>query len=357
MQPLFSICIPTYNRADCIGECLNSVVSQLTEDMEIVILDGASTDATAEVLEPFLKSYPAIRFIRRNRNYGIDADILKVVELAQGEYCWLLSDDDQLEPGAVRRIRSCLEQQAGLGGISVNSQAFDKTMSYQIRTVPAIAHGQINGDHLFTDRNECFSMLGIHFGYLSAQVVHRPLWQQVARASDVAPYLGSCWILVYMIGRMLEANSRWLYIHEPLVRYRSGNDSFAGRMGTLRRQKVTHDAYAKVLHGLFARGSSVSRRVLRILVEDRMPRTLANTKANGASLYLQARLWIMYTERYWRYPAYWWKVVPLFAIPNFVYRGVRSLYMRVNARKRTCSQVAFPSEGSSSAFPPPEDKA
>ena len=335
MQPPLSICIPTYNRASFIGSCLDSVASQLTADIEVVILDGASTDNTAGVVEPFCRRYSTFRYVRRDRNQGIDEDILKVVELASGKYCWLLSDDDQLAGGALKLVLHRLRQHENLAGASLNSAAFDKTMSYPIRTVPAIAHGQLTEDHLFTDRDQCFALLGIHLGYLSGQVVSRALWQEVARASVLSPYLGTCWILVYMIGRILERNPRWLYIHDPCVRYRAGNDSFAERLGTLRRQLVTHDSYARVLNGLFDRGSPVRRRVLQTLVSDRMPRTLANTKANGASLYLQARLLKLYTSLYWRYPTYWWKVLPLFAIPNFLFRSVRSLYLRAKARERS----------------------
>lgn len=334
MEPSFSICIPTYNRADFIGGCLESIASQLIGDMEIVVLDGASQDHTSEVVEACRKRFPAIRYFRRDTNCGVDEDILKVVDLARGDYCWLMSDDDQLEPGAIDYVLSRLGEYPNVAGASVNSAAFDKTMSYRVKTVPAVSRGQISRDHLFTNREECFALLGIHFGYLSAQIIRRDLWQEVAGNSDLRLYKGSCWILVYMIGRMLEQNPNWLYSHRPCVRYRTGNDSFTERLGTLRRQLVTHKSYAKVMHGLFGKESKVCQQVFETLLADRMPRTLANTKANGASLHLQAQLLRLYTSLYWRSWTYWWKVFPIFMLPNFVCRFVLTVYMHAKSRHR-----------------------
>ena len=55
-KPLLSICIATYNRANFIGETLDSIILQLTEDVEVVIVDGASTDNTREVVESYVKN-------------------------------------------------------------------------------------------------------------------------------------------------------------------------------------------------------------------------------------------------------------------------------------------------------------
>ena len=49
-SPLLSICIATHNRADYIGETLDSIIPQLTDEVEIVVVDGASTDATRTVM-------------------------------------------------------------------------------------------------------------------------------------------------------------------------------------------------------------------------------------------------------------------------------------------------------------------
>ena len=86
-----SVCIPTYNFGRFIGETLESIVRQATEEVEIVVLDGGSTDNTTEVVEGFRDAFPRLRYYRQDFKGGIDRDMAKSVELARGEYCWLFS--------------------------------------------------------------------------------------------------------------------------------------------------------------------------------------------------------------------------------------------------------------------------
>ena len=54
-DPRLSICIATYNRASCIGETLRSIIPQITEEVEIVVVDGASTDNTCNVVKSYME--------------------------------------------------------------------------------------------------------------------------------------------------------------------------------------------------------------------------------------------------------------------------------------------------------------
>src|SRR5687767_12995025 len=85
-----SICITTLNRADYIGETLDSILGQLTPDCEVVVLDCASTDGTPEVLSHYTRRFDQLRYFRQEVNNGFDRDCSRAVELSAGEYCWLL---------------------------------------------------------------------------------------------------------------------------------------------------------------------------------------------------------------------------------------------------------------------------
>ena len=105
--PLLSICIATYNRAAYIGVTLDSIISQLTDDVELLVVDGASTDSTEEVLHTYIKKSNRIRYIRLAAKGGVDQDYDKSIEFARGEWCWLFTDDDLLKPGAIAAVKSC----------------------------------------------------------------------------------------------------------------------------------------------------------------------------------------------------------------------------------------------------------
>jgi abequosyltransferase len=328
-----SFCIPTYNRAAFIAKAVESIAGEAkgaSDEIEIVIVDGASTDQTEQVVRELQTSFPNIRYWRRETNAGVDADILKAVELARGEYCWLMSDDDCIEVGGVQHVLDQLKRNAGIAGASVNAVAYDRTMTFRVRTVPAASGGCLTSDVLFNDREKCFAILGIHFGYLSAQVVNRSLWQAVVSEENLGPYHNS-WLLVYIVGSMLMRNPKWLYIHQPSVRYRSGNDSFSARLGMYNRQLITHVAFEKVVSALFGTRSRVYRAVFGTLVSDRMARSLAVMKADGLTIALQLRLFLLYTKRYWYFPRYWLMVVPVFLIPNTVLKIIRFAYFRAKS--------------------------
>ena len=69
-SPLLSICIATYNRADFIGETLDSIIRQLTDEVEIVVVDGASTDATRTEMSAMPPAAPVFATSDSRRREG-----------------------------------------------------------------------------------------------------------------------------------------------------------------------------------------------------------------------------------------------------------------------------------------------
>ena len=58
-----SICIPTLNRGSLIGRTLESIISQATEQIEVLVVDGGSNDQTKEIVNKFREVFPALRYI------------------------------------------------------------------------------------------------------------------------------------------------------------------------------------------------------------------------------------------------------------------------------------------------------
>ena len=99
-RPILSLCIADLQPRAFIGETVQAIVSQLPAvGVELVVVDGASPDNTAEVMARFADRYPAIRYFRET-GIGLDRDFDKAVGYARGDHCWLMSDDDLLVPGA-----------------------------------------------------------------------------------------------------------------------------------------------------------------------------------------------------------------------------------------------------------------
>jgi len=93
---LFSIIIPTYNRAHRIRRAIQSVLDQQYISWELIIIDDASTDNTEDVIQPFL-SDSRIRYIKNESNQERCVSRNTGIQAANGEYiCFLDSDDYHL---------------------------------------------------------------------------------------------------------------------------------------------------------------------------------------------------------------------------------------------------------------------
>ncbi len=107
---LISFCIPTYNRASYLPKSLDAIILQLDEDskknVEILISDNASDDATVEVVQGYIQSRPDlnIRFLKNPSNIGMDGNFINCYKNAIGKYVCLVSDDDFLLPGKVKYL-------------------------------------------------------------------------------------------------------------------------------------------------------------------------------------------------------------------------------------------------------------
>jgi glycosyltransferase involved in cell wall biosynthesis len=99
-MPRFTVGMPTYNRADLLREALESALSQTYRDVEIIVCDDASKDHTAEVVKRYGHR---VRYHRNPTNIGMYPNFAKAIELASGEYCSLLQDDDLIHKDFVRR--------------------------------------------------------------------------------------------------------------------------------------------------------------------------------------------------------------------------------------------------------------
>ena len=113
MNPNVTILIPTYNRAGLLPEALRSVRAQTYENFELIILDDASTDATKEIILPFLKD-PRVRYIAHPCNIGIATNRNHGLSVARGQYVAMLdSDDVWLDTGKLAQQVEYLEKNSG----------------------------------------------------------------------------------------------------------------------------------------------------------------------------------------------------------------------------------------------------
>lgn len=116
-----SICIPTYNRAVHLANCLNSIAlsDSVGIDFEVCVSDNCSSDDTQSVIRAAVGKLP-IRCRRNSENVGIPRNFLSVVNMAQGDFAWLLGDDDLLLPTGLRRLSTLIDRHSDVEFFYVN---------------------------------------------------------------------------------------------------------------------------------------------------------------------------------------------------------------------------------------------
>lgn len=102
MEPLISIIIPTYNRADTIGRTLKSILSQSWKNFEIIIVDDGSTDHTPDVLNTFTDC--RINIVKHPVNKGVTAAKNTGLNNISGEWFTIVDSDDELVPEALEQV-------------------------------------------------------------------------------------------------------------------------------------------------------------------------------------------------------------------------------------------------------------
>ncbi len=110
MNPLVSLLVPTFNRADLLVPCLDSALSQTMADLEVVVVDGASTDGTWDVCLRYAAADARIRVFRDPANTGPVRGWWRCVEEARGTLATFLWSDDMLQPDFLTRTVAVLSQ-------------------------------------------------------------------------------------------------------------------------------------------------------------------------------------------------------------------------------------------------------
>lgn len=104
-----SIVIPIYNVLDYVDDCIDSILSQCTSDIEIIAVNDGSTDGTDIFLNEKYSQIECITIINRN-NGGISAARNSGISIAKGKYITVLDGDDKLKKGSLSKIISCLKK-------------------------------------------------------------------------------------------------------------------------------------------------------------------------------------------------------------------------------------------------------
>ncbi len=103
-MPLISVLIPAFNSETMIRRAIDSALAQTVQDLEVLVIDDASTDQTASVVASYADREIRVRLHRRTINGGPAASRNTGLQLARGEWIALLDADDLMLPDRLERL-------------------------------------------------------------------------------------------------------------------------------------------------------------------------------------------------------------------------------------------------------------
>ncbi|HSX10943.1 MAG TPA: glycosyltransferase family 2 protein [Chlamydiales bacterium] len=330
MNNKLSICVPTYNRAAYLPIALDSILDQISDRVEIAICDNGSIDETPSVIASYVRKYPWIKHYRFEKNVGPDRCFLKSVEIAGGEYCWFLGDDDAIDKGSIHEVLQSLDQNRELSGISINRKIFDATLKNEQKYEP-IYPGLLSSRH-YRDSHQCIKELFTYFGYMSGQIFRRSLWMQAIRQTPNVERYFNAYSILFLVVKSILIDPNWLYLHTAYVQYRSGNDSFEKELGIYKRFLLDAIGYESLARGLFRRWDPLYRQCLDQVCSQHLQARIVYMKRSGVVPFFPMKALAVLLPRYWMLTSFWKKNLPILLIPNFIRPSLRFLYRLVRPR-------------------------
>jgi abequosyltransferase len=355
-----TICIPVYNFGAFLGETLDSILPQLVPGIEVVVVDGASTDDTSQVVARRMPRCPQLRYVLLERRGGIDADIALSVEHAAGEFCWLFSGDDIMRPGALSRVLSWLP--SGHDVLVCRHSNCDKNMR-RLEDHPVLLIDQVtSADFADPEQRHRYLAAGVNtealFSFMSGLIIRRSAWLSVPAPDQ---FMGSCWGHVARLLSIARTRLRVCYVAEIWLDKRGDNDSFLDR-GLVNRLKLAVDGYLGIATCYFGANSWEVAQVRRFLRNELGLRMFIKgqnvTRLNPAQesrVELDRLMFLLYTEEGFRLALarviYRFFPAPLYPLLRAVYvrlkksRMIRSIYRNLPLQLKSIARSVRPNTG------------
>lgn len=293
--------------------------SENVGDIEIVICNNASTDDTDVLCQDYIHQYPTIvRYICHSKNIGFDGNIEALFSHAKGANVWLLSDDDALNVGAIKKLLDIIKKHPTLKVIFSNYDECDALMNLQAKRI----RPEINKD-VFCQTGEAFFTENKFLSNLvSSVIINKAAWL----TTTVAEKYYNGWHFTAKVAAILAVPPADSYvIADKLVKFRMGNAAWCndGKYLFIANMRLLDIIYMMreynypkhfvdgLIHMMFK-----SYRAL-----------LASVIVRSVKIKDRCDIAKILIKNFWRLPSTWFVLLPELCIPTFaaklMYRIVR----------------------------------
>lgn len=331
-----SLCIPTYNRAELLRAMLDRLIIQVEalpdawrEQIEVFVSDNASPDATQEVIADLRERHPRciLRSFRQERNLGPDVNIHTAAKRADGEFVYLLSDDDLLLPGALAKLTSLIDTYPEADAFTLNVRHF-----HHDPNEPGSPSLNFPQDTLLQGKDAMLTGIDSYICFISAFAFRKRLIR-----TDYSDRYGTFFVQGYFYLDLLAAARGLVITAEPYLAQRAGNGiplnwchvyvtSFQGLMRYAKQIGFSRSVTEGILRRYFV--------YVRWFVREH--RLYAGWSRTSVKYSLDRRDALRRIfPVYRRHPLFWLEIVPLLLLPSGLLGLLRRAWLRLRGRPLT----------------------
>lgn len=232
-----SILVPVYNVAEYLDECLESIRAQLAPGIEVIALDDASSDASAEVLERAQPRFgAALRRLSHERNRGVAVTRNDLLQQARGRYVWFVDADDILRPGAVDSLQHIIERESP-DLVMCDFRVHRRPFRLKHRLRGELHRHTFNGPARQLGRDHSALVAGLLVaGQLHSwsKIATRAIWQRVRFPED--RYFED----IAVIPQLVDAVDSYYYVPETWIDYRQRAGSILEDFSPVKMRHLIH---------------------------------------------------------------------------------------------------------------------
>ena len=217
-KPIISFCIPTYNRASCVEQCVKWILEYPGNNIEVIVSDNASSDNTQESLSRILD--PRMKYFRNDKNEGFAYNINRVLNEASGEFCFLISDEDEVTQSGICKLMDIIKNDTNTS--IIYGSIIEEDDTYNIKYKPMT---YLMGD-------EALEAVAFRHQYIGGIVIKGEVYREIA-LNNIKWYKKDCFFPHEYLTFLASKYGNIKMIEEPIiVRHDYANVSYTGTGNT-----------------------------------------------------------------------------------------------------------------------------
>ena len=317
---ILSIAIPTYNRISYICDNIENIVKQIYDDklecdICIDVFDNCSTDGTYQYLKSKYKDFKNIFIHSSKNNDGPDINIQRCIyNSSSNGYVWLLSDDDVVISGGIKKIYEKIKDNSQISLFFLNMYNFQGEFKSEIIQNKKF---RLDEDYITSDINSFIKFLDIWITFLSSLVINK---KYLMNKNDSDEYIGTHFIQTHVALNCLKDNRSALITKDAIVACRGGNT------GGYNLYHVWVEQYKKLIMKT-AVNCGASPKICRDIFVSSMRNTIKGLVIDvrfGNTRFEDKDRFILFKNTF-MYPNVYFQLYPYVFCPKFIFNFIREI--------------------------------